>query len=138
MAPLFPAHGKYSIYRDGHILVTEVIGPWNRELVQEWSNAAIPFCIEMQQDGPWVAIAIASQSMLATPDAMQILRKIVQISVEQFDCRAHVVVAGPEVDGRGVVESVFEKAYEGLCASGFFDDYDSAKHWAEQLLAKTS
>lgn len=134
MAPLFPSHGKYSIYRDGSILVTEVVGPWNIELVQEWAKAAIPFCIEMHQAGPWVAVAIASQSMLATPEAMAALRKIVQISVEQFDCRAHVVVASPEVDGRGVVEGAFEKAYEGLCASAFFDDYASAKTWALKLL----
>lgn len=136
MAPLFPSHGQYSIYRDGCILVTEVVGPWNFELVDEWSKAAIPFCIEMHESGPWVAVAIASQSMLATPDAMTALRKIVRISVAEFNCRAHVVVANREVDGRGVVEGVFEKAYEGLCASGFFDDYQSAKEWAIALLTQ--
>lgn len=135
MAPLFPSHGQYSIYRDGAILVTEVVGPWNLELVDEWSKAAIPFCIEMQASGPWVAVAIASQSMLATPEAMVALRKIVGISVEQFGCRAHVVVADSAVDGRGVVEPVFEKAYAGLCASAFFDDYGSAKRWATNLLS---
>lgn len=130
MAPLFPPHGKYSLYRDGQVLVTEVVGPWNLELVQEWARSAIPFSIEMQEEGPWAGIAIMSESMLATPDAMAALRKVVAASVEQFNCIAHIVVAAPGVAGKGVVEPAFEKVYEGLCLSGFFDDYESAKKWA--------
>lgn len=130
MAPLFPSHGKYSLYRDGQVLVTEVVGPWNLELVQEWARSAIPFSIEIQEDGPWAGIAIMSESMLATPDAMAALRKVVAASVEQFNCIAHIVVAAPGVAGKGVVEPAFEKVYEGLCLSGFFDDYVSAKQWA--------
>lgn len=130
MAPLFPSHGKYSLYRDGQVLVTEVVGPWNLELVQEWARSAIPFSIEMQEEGPWAGIAIMSESMLATPDAMTALRKVVAASIEQFNCIAHIVVAAPGVAGKGVVEPAFEKVYEGLCLSGFFDDYESAKKWA--------
>ena len=130
MAPLFPSHGKYSLYRDGQVLVTEMVGPWNLELVQEWARSAIPFSIEMQEEGPWAGIAIMAESMLATPDAMAALRKVVAASVEQFNCIAHIVVAAPGVAGKGVVEPAFEKVYEGLCLSGFFDDYESAKQWA--------
>ena len=134
MAPLFPSHGKYSLHRDGQVLVTEVVGPWNLELVQEWARSAIPFSIEMQEEGPWAGIAIMSESMLATPDAMAALRKVVAASVEQFNCIAHIVVAAPGVAGKGVVEGAFQKVYEGLCLSGFFDDYSSAKDWAIQQI----
>ncbi len=134
MAPLFPSHGKYSLYRDGQVLVTEVVGPWNLELVQEWARSAIPFSIEMHEDGPWAGIAIMSESMLATPEAMDALRKVVAASVEQFNCIAHIVVASPGVAGKGIVEGAFKKVYEGLCLSGFFDDYASAKAWAVQQI----
>lgn len=99
-------------------------------------GTTIPFSIEMQEDGPWAGIAIMSESMLATPEAMDALRKVVAISVEQFDCIAHIVVAAPGVAGKGLVETAFERVYKGLCLSGFFDDYISTKTWAEQQITR--
>ena len=130
MRPLFQAHGEFSLHRDGNILVTSLRGPWNTELVQLWAKAALPYSLEMQVDGAWGGVAIITESMLCPPEALQALRKIVAYGVQNLDCISHVIVATPEVAGRGVVESAFKRVYDGLCVSNFFDDYESAKVWS--------
>ena len=133
----FQAHGKFSLYRDGNILVTEVIGPWNAELIKAWAKAAIPYSLEMQAIGVWGAVAIITESMLCSPDALQALRKNVAYSVQRLGCISHVIVATADVAGRGVVEPAFQKVYEGLCASNFFYDYESAQQWTQSLIQST-
>lgn len=136
MTPSFLPHGEFGLYRDGHILVTTVRGPWNAELVQLWATTAYPYSIEMQADGAWGGIAIITESMLGTPDAMLALRKAVSYGVQKLGCISYVVVAAPDVDGRGVVESAFKRVFEGLCVSNFFDDYESAKAWTLKQIAE--
>jgi hypothetical protein len=129
MSHSFQAHGKFSIFRDDTILVTHLIGPWNIELIHSWAKAALPYSLEMQKIGTWGAIAIITESMLCPPDAMAELRKNVAYSVRRLGCNSHSIVAQPDVTGRGIIEPVFQRVYEGLCVSDFFDDYDSAKQW---------
>ncbi len=138
MAKSFPPHGKYKIYLDGRLLVSEVVGPWNIEFIRDWSTAAIPLCEELKDQAPWVAVAMISGSMLATPEAMDALRKVIKNSVQHYGCIAHVLVARPNVAGRGIVEWAFQKTYDGLSQSAFFDDYESAKAWSLTLLARHS
>jgi hypothetical protein len=130
MAVVFAPHGQFSLHRDGSILVTTLRGPWNIELVQLWAKAALPYSVEMQATGsPWGGVAIITDSMLCTPEAMLALRKIVAFGVQTLGCISQVVVAAPGVTGRGIVESAFQQVYEGLCLSNFFDDYESAREW---------
>ncbi|MES2048759.1 MAG: hypothetical protein V4447_10190 [Pseudomonadota bacterium] len=130
MRPVFQAHGEFSLYRDGNILVTSVRGPWNIELIKSWAKATLPYTLEMQTIGVWAAVAIVTESMLCPPDALEALRKSVAYSVHHLGCISHSIVAKPDVAGRGFVEPVFRRVYEGLCASNFFDDYESAKVWS--------
>lgn len=130
MAASFLPHGEFGLYRDGRILVTTLRGPWNTELVQLWAKAAHPYSIEMQADGgAWGGIAIITESMLGTPEGMHALRNAVSYGVQKLGCISYVVVAAPEVAGRGIVESAFQRVFEGICLSNFFDDYASAKAW---------
>lgn len=82
MAKAFPTHGKYKIYCDGRLLVSEVVGPWNIEFIREWSIASIPLCEELKAKAPWIAVAMISGSMLATPEAMDALHKVIRNSVQ--------------------------------------------------------
>lgn len=135
MTKPFPPHGKYKIYCDDQLLVSEVVGPWNIEFIRDWSMASIPLCEELKEKGPWIAVAIISGSMLATPEAMDALRKVIQNSVQYYGCIAHVLVAGADVAGRGIVEWAFKKSYGDLSQAALFDDYESAKQWSLALLA---
>lgn len=134
MSQSFQPHGKFSLYRDGNILVTQLIGPWNIELIQAWAKATVPYTSEMQTLGTWGAVAIITESMLCPADAMEALRKSVAYSVRRLGCVSHCIVAKPDVAGRGIIEPVFKRVYEGLCASSFFDDYESAKLWTDRQI----
>lgn len=135
MSSTFPPHGHFDIRVDGRIVVTEVDGPWNVQLVRNWIEATVPYCHAMAKGGPWAGIAIVRGSMLCTPEAMALLGRAVANGVKHYNCVAHVVVAAPHVEGRGIVEPAFRQIYEGVCAYHFFDEYAEAKHWTEQLLA---
>jgi hypothetical protein len=136
MSAAFQPHGEFSLHIDGRILVTTMRGPWNAELVQLWAKAAHPYSIDMQAGGAWGGIAVITESMLGTPDGMHALRKAVSYGVQHLGCISQVVVAAPEVAGRGLVEGAFQRVYEGLCVSNFFDDYESAKTWTLAQIAE--
>ena len=132
----FPPHGKFRIYREGRILVTEVQGPWNVELVRQWGAAVRPYSLQLMHGGPWAGLAIISGSMLSTPEGMEELARITANGAKTFACIANVVVAAPGVAGRGVVESAFQRIYEGVCAYAFFNEVDEARQWLRELLAE--
>jgi hypothetical protein len=129
-----PAHGEFSLRIDGRILVTEIRGPWNTELVHLWAKAALKPSEEMHKLGAWGNISIVSESMLSTPEALEELRKVANYGVQNSGFIAQAYVATPDVLGRGIVEAVFARVYEGLCPCIFFDDYESAKAWLNALI----
>jgi hypothetical protein len=131
---LFVPHGEFSNYIQGRIVVTVVRGPWNAELIKVWSADVYQYGIKLKEQGPWGGIAIITESMLCTPEAMDTLRKAVRFGVEKLGCISQVVVASSDVAGRGLVEPTFRRAYEGLCVSNFFDDFASAKIWTDQQI----
>ncbi|MES2103288.1 MAG: hypothetical protein V4634_04660 [Pseudomonadota bacterium] len=138
MSEVFTPHGQFRLHAEGRIVVSEVTGPWNVELVQNWATEVRPYSLQMQPGGPWGGIAIIRESMLCTPDAMDALGKIVAYGVENFGCIAQVVVASPDVAGRGVVEPAFQRIYEGVCAYNFFYEYEEARDWLNRLILERS
>ena len=115
-------------------MVSEVTGPWNKELVQDWGQSCYPEAKRLSQAGPYVGIALIRESMLCPPDAIQALRHIVHLSAARLRCIAHVIVADPSVDGRDFLEPVFARVYEGLIEHAIFYDMDAARAWSLALL----
>jgi hypothetical protein len=132
----FHPHGDFLIRRDGQVLVSEVTGPWNAELVALWAKQIYPYARELAAQGPHAGIAIVRQSMVTSPEALAKLRQIVAYSVANLRCVAHVIVADRSVEGRSLLEPVFAKVYEGLCAHRLFEDYDPARAWVQALLTE--
>lgn len=131
---VFPPHGQFRIYRDDRILVTEVQGPWNVELVRQWAFALSPYVLQLKNGGPWAGLALIKGSMLSTPDGMEALGRVTVDGAKNYGCIANVIVASSDVAGRGVIESQFQRIYEGVCDYAFFDDLDEAKKWLITLL----
>ncbi|MCH8620731.1 hypothetical protein [Undibacterium sp. TS12] len=131
----FPPHGQFRLYLDGRILVTEVQGPWNVELVRRWAAEVRPYSLQLMPDGPWAGLALIKGSMLSTPEGMEVLAEITANGAQNLGCVANVVVAAADVAGRGVIESQFQRIYEGVCAYGFFYEIDEARRWLNALLA---
>lgn len=135
MTSSFRPHGTFNTRIEGRLIVSEVTGPWNMELVQHWGKSCLPVATELAATGPWIGIAVIRESMLCPPEALAALRRIVAHSATQLHCAAHVIVAGPEVDGRDFLEPIFARVYEGLVEHAIFYTFDEARAWSLALLA---
>ena len=114
-------------------MITEITGPWNKELVEHWALNANPVARGM---GAHVGIAVISGSMLCTPEALKVLRHAARHAATALSCVAHVIVAGREVEGRDFVESSFIRSYDGVLPLAIFYTLDEARAWALARLAE--
>ncbi len=131
---LFVPHGRFEAYVDGRLIISQVTGPWNKELIDAWAKALHPLAKAVSADGPHVGIAIIHGSMLCPPDALVGLRKVVSYSVRHMDNIGHAIVADSSVEGRGLLAQTFARIYEGLVPYCLFDNLPAAKSWGQQLL----
>jgi hypothetical protein len=56
-------HGEFACHVDGRLIVSDVVGPWNLELVQAWA-AELHRHASLMTPGPHVGIAIVHGSIL--------------------------------------------------------------------------
>jgi hypothetical protein len=134
MNPAFRTHGLFSTRVEGRLIISDVTGPWNKELVEEWAQDAYPIARMVMTGGPHAAIAVMHNSMVCSADAMASLKLAVQFSVKKLNCVAHIIVADSTVDGRALLESTFARIYEGICPHRLFDNLDDARAWGQQLV----
>lgn len=134
MSIQFRIHGEFKSHVDGQVVVTEVTGPWNKELVEAWSAFMYPIALEVSARGPYVGVALIRGSMLCPPDALESLRRAANYAAKHLKCLCHVVVVGPEVEGRGFVEPSFVQIYRDNIPYKFFYDIDEAMAWSHELL----
>lgn len=134
MNSAFRPHGKFSTHVEGRLMVSEITGPWNKELVEYWGLRCLPGAKALSATGPYVGIALIRESMLCPPDAMESLRRVVHYSATRLHCIAHVIVADASVDGRDFLEPVFARIYEGVVDHAIFYGFDDAREWSLALL----
>lgn len=125
----FPAHGEFSLRVDGRLLIAELTGPWNIELVDRYRIEVAPFIKQLAPDGPWGQIAICHRSVLAPRDALQALADGARVLAGQYHRVAMAYVLPPEVEGHGIMESVFARMYAGFQAVECFETLASARDW---------
>lgn len=130
----FRSHGEFSTRVEGRIIISDVTGPWNKELVQEWAVSSHAL---VKSVGPHVGIAVIHDSMLCTPEALVVLRRSAEYAAQSLHCIAHAMVADKSIDGRDLVDSSFIRAYDGVIPFAIFYDLDAARVWGlAQLAAK--
>lgn len=126
----FRIHGQFKVRLEGQIFISEVVGPWNRELVDTWSRQSFPLISQFTADQPYVGICMIYESMLCPPDALDLLFRVARFSKEKLHCLGNAIVADTRVDGRNLVEA----AYKRIGLDDFFDDFAAAKKWADTKL----
>jgi hypothetical protein len=133
---LFRPHGWYGNSRvEGRSIITELNGPWNKELIEHWARDVTPMARELGKQGHYAGIAVIHESMLCPPDALQMLEKVVKYGAEHLNCIAHIIVADKSVEGRHLVEQAYARVYAPHVAYNFFDTLEEARAWAEALIA---
>jgi hypothetical protein len=134
MNSAFRPHGHFANHVEGRLIVSEITGPWNRELVQYWARQCLPPATLLAKDGPYVGIAVIRNSMLCPADALEELARVVRYSATRLNCIAHVIVADASVDGRDFLEPVFARIYDGVVAHAIFYTIEEARAWSLALL----
>ncbi len=130
MNSAFRPHGRFSTRVEGQLLVSEITGPWNKELVEYWGQYCYPSALRLSEAGPYIGIAHIRESMLCPADAIETLRHIAYLSATRLRCLANVIVADAGVDGRDFLEPVFARAFEGVIDHAIFYDMDAARAWS--------
>ena len=129
----FRPHGKFLSRVEGRLIITEITGPWNKELVEQWALESNPIAKSL---GAHVGISVIHGSMLCTPDALLVLGRAAEHAARSLDCVAHVIVADKTVEGRDFVESSFIRTYEGVLPLAIFYTLDEARAWSLARLAE--
>lgn len=135
MATRFTPHGEFKAYVDGRIIVSEVTGPWNRELVLTWANEMFVYGKQLSASGPYVGIAVIRESMLCPPDALDALRNAISYGTKKLGCVGNILVAAADVEGRKLLLPSYEKLYDDATPHRIYYDFDKARAWALELLA---
>ena len=132
----FNPHGEYKLRLEGRVLISELVGPWNLELVDAWMKAAHPMVKELAATGPHVHMTIVTGSLLCTPEALDRLAAVIVYTTAQMQCVGNPVVAAANVEGRALFEPMYARIYHGSPPRGLFLDYASAKAWSLAVLAE--
>ncbi|WP_395006119.1 hypothetical protein [Undibacterium sp.] len=130
MNAIFRPHGKFQVWTEGQLLLTELTGPWNRELVEYWAAQAFELASTFSVERPYIGITIVHDSILCPADAIDRIAQAVQVSQTKLHCIENVIVAADSVEGKDLVKSTYQRM--GL--RHFFSDLDSAKAWAEHTM----
>lgn len=132
----FQPHGEYKLRLEGRVLISELVGPWNLELVDTWMKAAHPMVKELAATGPHVHMTIVTGSLLCPPEALDRLAEVIVYTTAKMQCIGNPVVAAANVEGRALFEPMYARIYDGSPPRGLFLDYESAMAWSRELLAE--
>jgi len=130
----FIPHGEYKLRLEGRVLISELVGPWNLELVNNWMKAAHPIVKTLASTGPHVHMTIVTGSLLCPPEALDRLAEVIVYTTAHMRCVGNPVVAAADVEGRALFELMYARIYEGSPPRGLFLDYESAMTWSLALL----
>ena len=130
MNSIFRPHGRFHIWIEGQLLLTEVTGPWNRELIEYWAAQARQLTQEFSADRPYVAITTVYDSILCPSDAIDRIAQAIEFSHTNLPCLENLMVAAHDVEGRELVQSTYRR----IGIRRFYTKFEDAKAWAEQAL----
>lgn len=128
---LFKPHGTFKLRSEGQILIQDVDGPWNEEMVAIWAPALRPYAEMLDAQGPWAAMVVFHGSLLTSPAAIQRMRKSISYSARTYRAVAYAAAAGPEVEGHSLASRVLGPVFDGLTPFECFDTVTAAQAWLQ-------
>lgn len=125
----FRVHGSVDFHRDGQILIADIGGPWNIELIDLYRQRIAEYVPALAEGGVWGLILIIHGAALCPPDAIEGIRQGVREQAEKWKrvCTSYVIA--PEVIGHRVMDRVWRGIYEHIMPVGIFDTLEEALHW---------
>ena len=130
----FRAHGEASLRAEGQVVVAEIVGPWNLELIHDYQRRINELVEVVQQHGPWSLIIVLRIAAMCPPDAVKAIREgaIRQSGQEGRVSTAYVIA--PDVEGYRFMDSVWRGIYADVHPFGIFETQEEAMAWSEEQL----
>ena len=133
----FQPHGQIELWPEGSLVLIEAEGPFNLEAALALRRAYAELLASMPQGRPFVIAGRFSNSLLASPDALDAFRDMLAMASSHGMAPWAVGYAvAPEVVGRELMLPVLERLY---AAQGrrfaVFEQWDEARRWALSELA---
>jgi hypothetical protein len=130
----FRPHGKAEFRVEGQLMFIDLEGPWNTELVEQSHVRLADLKAMLTANGKWGLLIIVSNSLLCSLETFDLMRRLVLEDAAQNGYAAVGFVAAYSVEGRGLLEPMFCKLFEGICPVAFFETLDEAKRWIAPYL----
>jgi hypothetical protein len=131
--PGFPTHGEFIAYMDGRNVVTEICGPWNTELSDDYWRQSRDVIAWLDKGGPWAGTFVIHGSAMLSPEGFAGVRtRLIESSGSKRLPTALVI--GPTVEGYGLVDDLYRQTYEGVCRMELFETIAEARVWLAQLV----
>lgn len=75
---MFREHGTFTIeVLSNNIILTDATGPWNQETLKRYFSEIMAY-VDMFKGQPWFSIDIHRNETLLSPEALHVVRKILQ------------------------------------------------------------
>jgi hypothetical protein len=130
----FRPHGKADLRIEGQLIIVDLEGPWNAELVELIHERVADLKATLTANGKWGLLINVSYSLLCPLETFDTIRRSVLEDAEHNGHAAVAFVAARSVEGRGLLEAWYCKFYEGICPAAFFETLDEAKRWIAPYL----
>lgn len=130
----FSIHGEVAFNRQGQILLVDVQGPWNAELIEMYRAQIQPYVESMVANGPWGLILVLHNEAACPPDAIEGIRKGVMEQARNWQriCTSYVIA--PDVIGYRVMDRIWRNIYRDVMPCEIFERREDALAWTEARL----
>ncbi|MEH6444689.1 MAG: hypothetical protein V7784_12410 [Oceanospirillaceae bacterium] len=129
---MFNAHGEFRISTKNHIVIIELIGPFNKEAVEQLN-------IEMEKlidylPSKWGQIVNFHQDSIFTPQAEQSM-KLALFKRKSRGLSASAVLIG-ECYAKFVIQNQISRVYDEVGLNYLYmEDFTKAEEWIEQQIS---
>lgn len=130
----FSAHGAVSFAQQGQILIADIQGPWNLELIELYKEMMAPYVQDLAVKGAWGLIIEIHNEASCPPDAVEGIRRgvIDQAASWHRVCTAYVIA--PDVAGHHLMDRIWRGIYRGIIPCEIFEQREHALAWVNQIL----
>ncbi|MEQ8332871.1 hypothetical protein [Nisaea sp.] len=128
-------HGVREIWTEGRILFSRNAGPFNLEHLQDATEESREERKRLTRTGPWGTVVIMSDSVMFTPEALDMIRDNMADSERNGELVAAAFVVPPGTEGRWICESLFAPIY-GIAGAKFrlFEILPPASDWVLKVI----
>jgi len=132
---MFEPHGDTQFLIEEQMLLVELRGPWNAELIDAYARQSRPLMAGLSAAGRWGVIAITQTSTMFTDDGAQRLRDLLQKPSSAINRAATAFVIAPEVEGYRLCDPLLHEIYDPIAPFEIFESLPPAKAWVRALIA---